>query len=101
MISAKELLQQAEALLMMNDHTTLEKASATQLHNAVSTAAMIALSPVWTACEEARAGKRQAYYMSSEYLMGRMVYNNLYCLGYLDELKALLACLLPGLRRHH
>ena len=90
MISAKELLSQAESLLMMNDHISLEKASATQLHNALSTAAMIALSPVWAKCEEERAGKRQAYYMSSEYLMGRMVYNNLYCLGYLDEVKALL-----------
>ena len=87
MITAKELLTQAESLLMMNDHVTLEKASATQLHNAISTAAMLALSPTWAACEEARSGKRQAYYMSSEYLMGRMVYNNLYCLGYLDEVK--------------
>ena len=91
MITAKELLTQAESLLMMNDHTTLEKASATQLHNALSTAAMIALSPLWAKCEEERSGKRQACYMSSEYLMGRMVYNNLYCLGYLDEVKALLA----------
>jgi len=64
MISAKELLSQAESLLMMNDHTTLEKASATQLHNAISTAAMIALAPTWTNCVEERAGKRQSYYMS-------------------------------------
>ena len=87
MMNARELLQQAESLLMMNDHVTLEKATATQLHNAISTAAMIALSPTWAACEEARSSKRQAYYMSSEYLMGRMVYNNLYCLGYLDEVR--------------
>ena len=90
MMTAKELIQQTEALLMMNDHIPLEKATATQLHNAISTAAMIALSPTWAACEEARKGKRQAYYLSSEYLMGRMVYNNLYCLGYLDEVKKLL-----------
>ncbi len=91
MMTANELLKQTEALLMMNDHVTLEKASATQLHNAISAAAMVALAPTWTACEEARDGKRQAYYLSSEYLMGRMVYNNLYCLGYLDEVKQLLA----------
>ncbi len=90
MMNATELLHQAEALLMMNDHVTLEKASATQLHNAISQAAMIALSPTWAECEDKRDGKRQAYYMSSEYLMGRMVYNNLYCLGYLDEVKQLL-----------
>ena len=91
MMNARELLQQAESLLMMNDHVTLEKASATQLHNAISTAAMLALSPTWAACEAAREGKRQAYYMSSEYLMGRMVYNNLFCLGYLDEVRELLS----------
>ncbi len=91
MMTAKELVQQAEALLMMNDHISLEKATAPQLHNAISTAAMIALSPLWAKCEEDRSGKRQAYYMSSEYLMGRMVYNNLYCLGYLDAVKELLA----------
>ena len=91
MMNAHEIMKQAESLLMMNDHVTLEKATATQLHNAISTAAMIALSPVWAAREEERAGKRQAYYMSSEYLMGRMVYNNLFCLGVLDEVKALLA----------
>ena len=91
MMNARELLQQAESLLMMNDHVTLEQATATQLHNAISTAAMLALSPTWAACEAAREGKRQAYYMSSEYLMGRMVYNNLFCLGYLDEVRALLS----------
>ena len=45
MMNAKELIRQAESLLLTNDHTTLEKASAVQLHNAISTAAMQALSP--------------------------------------------------------
>ncbi|MBQ8556928.1 MAG: glycogen/starch/alpha-glucan family phosphorylase [Clostridia bacterium] len=90
-MTAKELIKQAEALLLMNDHVTLEEASATQLHNAISGAAMQSLAPVWVESEKKREGQRQAYYLSSEYLMGRMVYNNLYCLGYLDEVKALLA----------
>ena len=91
MMNAKELIHQAERLLLTSDHTTLEKATAVQLHNAVSTAAMQALSPTWVKCEEKRAGKRQAYYLSCEYLMGRLVYNNLYCLGLLEETRALLA----------
>ena len=33
---------------------------------------------------------RRAYYFSAEYLMGRMVFNNLYCLGLLDEMRKLL-----------
>ena len=52
---------------------------------------MEALAPTWVKCEQKRAGKRQAYYLSAEYLMGRMVYNNLYCLGLLEDAKKLLA----------
>ncbi len=91
MMNANELLHQTEELLLLHDHVTLEKATAIQLHNALSTAAMNALTPTWVACEEKRAGRRQAYYLSAEYLMGRMVYNNLYCLGLLDEARRLLA----------
>ena len=91
MMNAKELLRQTESLLLQNDHITLAEASATQLHNALSTAAMNALTPTWVKCEEKRQGHRQAYYLSAEYLVGRMVYNNLFCLGLLDDVKALLA----------
>ncbi|MDO4484470.1 MAG: glycogen/starch/alpha-glucan phosphorylase [Clostridia bacterium] len=90
-MNAQELLRRTEAVLMTESHTTLEKAGAVQLHNAVSAAAMEALTPVWVDCEQKRAGTRQAYYISAEYLMGRMVYNNLYCLGLLDEVKRLMA----------
>ena len=91
MMNAQELIRQAESLLLTNDHTTIEKATAVQLHNAISSAAMQVLAPTWVKCEESRAGKRQAYYLSCEYLMGRLVYNNLYCLGLLDETRRLLA----------
>lgn len=91
MMNAKELLRQTESLLLQNDHITLAEASATQLHNALSTAAMNALTPTWVKCEAKRQGHRQAYYLSAEYLVGRMVYNNLFCLGLLDDVKALLA----------
>ena len=88
MMNAKELLRQTESLLLQNDHITLAEASATQLHNALSTAAMNALTPTWVKCEAKRQGHRQAYYLSAEYLVGRMVYNNLFCLGLLDDVKA-------------
>ena len=91
MMTATELIQQTESILLTQEHTTLEKANAIQLHNALSTAAMQALAPTWVKCEEARAGKRQTYYLSCEFLMGRMVYNNLYCLGLLEEARTLLA----------
>ncbi|MBQ8313000.1 MAG: glycogen/starch/alpha-glucan phosphorylase [Clostridia bacterium] len=91
MMTATELIQLTESILLTQEHTTLEKANAIQLHNALSAAAMQALAPTWVKCEEERAGKRQAYYLSCEFLMGRMVYNNLYCLGLLEEAKALLS----------
>ncbi len=91
MMTATELIQQTESILLAQEHTTLDKANAIQLHNALSTAAMQALAPTWVKCEEARAGKRQAYYLSCEFLMGRMVYNNLYCLGLMEEARTLLA----------
>lgn len=34
---------------------------------------------------------RRAYYLSAEFLMGRMMYNNLYCMDILDEIKNLLS----------
>jgi ATP-dependent helicase/nuclease subunit A len=34
---------------------------------------------------------RKAYYISAEYLIGRLVYSNLYNLGILDEMKQLFA----------
>ena len=91
MMTANELIRQAESILLTREHIALEKANAIQLHDAISSAAMTALTPDWIRCEEERAGKRQAYYLSCEYLVGRMVYNNLYCLGLLEETRRLLA----------
>ena len=91
MMNAQEMIRQTETILLTQEHTTLTRASAVQLHNALSTAAMEALSPLWVKCEEARDKGRQACYLSAEYLMGRMVYNNLYCLGLLDDARRLLA----------
>ncbi len=91
MMNAKELIRRGETLLMTRDHVTLEQATAVQLHDALASAAMEALTPTWVKCEQKRQGKRQAYYLSAEYLVGRMVYNNLFCLGLLEDTKKLLA----------
>ena len=90
-MNAKELIRRAETLLLTRDHQTLEAANAVQLHDALASAAMEALTPTWVKCEQKRQGKRQAYYLSAEYLVGRMVYNNLFCLGLLEDTKKLLA----------
>ncbi len=91
MMNAKQLLERAEALLLTQEHITLKDADPVQLHNAVSGAAMEALAPVWADCEAQRAEGRQAAYLSAEYLVGRLVFNNLYCMGLLEDTRALLA----------
>ena len=90
MMNAEQLMARAEAVLLTRAHKTLKEADAPQLHDAVASAAMEALAPLWTEKEARRGRGRQAYYVSAEYLMGRMVYNNLYCMGLLDDVKRLL-----------
>ena len=90
MMNAKQLLKDAEQRLLTEYHKDLSNASAQELHNAISGAAMDALAPVWVTKEAERFPRRQAAYLSMEYLVGRLIYNNLYCMGLLDDVKALL-----------
>ena len=89
-MNAQQLIKCAEARLMAESHKSLIEANAWELHNALSGAAMEAIAPVWAKKEAARFPRRQAYYLSMEFLVGRLVYNNLYCMGLLDSVKALL-----------
>ena len=89
-MNAKQLVRDAEQRLMTETHKTLAEASAAELHNALSGAAMDAIAPMWKKREDARFPRRQAYYLSMEFLVGRLVYNNLYCMGLLDEVRTLL-----------
>ena len=89
-MNAKQLLKDAEQRMMTEYHKDLAHASAQELHNAVSGAAMDTLAPLWIKKEKARASRRQAAYLSMEFLVGRLVYNNLYCMGLLDEVGILL-----------
>ena len=90
MMNAKQLIRDAEQRLMTETHKELKDASAVELHNAISGAAMDALAPLWKKKEDERFPRRKAAYLSMEFLVGRLVYNNLYCMGLLDETRALL-----------
>ena len=68
----RHVMAQTEINLMRDSQVTLDKAAPWQLHNALSLASMDMIAPVWHTFEENRAGKRQAAYLSAEYLMGRM-----------------------------
>lgn len=69
----------------------LEELSASELHNVLGKAMMAEISDRWTKAKANHASKRRAYYLSAEFLMGRMMYNNLFCMGILNEVKELLA----------
>ncbi|MBR2288303.1 MAG: glycogen phosphorylase, partial [Clostridia bacterium] len=91
MSDTKALIERAEKLLLMHEHIHLEEANAVQLHHALSQACMEEISENWIASEEKRKHHRQAFYLSAEYLTGRMVFNNLFGMQVLDEARALLA----------
>ena len=80
-----------EENLSTDARTDIAHADPAQLHNAVSRAVMTDIIPFWNECEERHNSSRRAYYLSAEFLMGRAVYNNLYCAGLLDEAKELFA----------
>ena len=62
----------------------------TQLHLVLGKAIMGEVAENWAKSKKKHAEGRRAYYFSAEFLMGRMIYNNLYCAGILDEVKELL-----------
>ena len=79
---------QALARTLMNLYqTTPREATAAQMHNAIGELVMNALGESWYKSRKNHNACRCAYYLSAEYMMGRMVYNNLLALGKLDEVR--------------
>ena len=89
--NCENILNWTESQLKYKYEVSLTEASANELHNALGEAVMMAIHENWSASKKARADKRKAYYISAEYLIGRLVYSNLFNLGILDEMKALFA----------
>lgn len=86
-----QFLSKINENLMTDGRTDIKNASVKQLHNAVSRAVMSDIIPLWNETEKRHASGRRAYYLSAEFLMGRAVYNNLYCAGLLKEAKEIFA----------
>lgn len=68
-----------------------EEANVYQLHNAIAQAVMSAAYHRIKASRRAHQEHRRACYFSAEFLVGRMVYNNLLCLGVTDIVEEVLA----------
>lgn len=67
----------------------LEDLSTSQIHNVLGKVIMGKISDNWKKSKSMQLSSRRAYYFSAEFLMGRMVYNNLYAMGILDRTKKL------------
>ena len=90
-MTAQELLARAGENALVERHIALEDALPEELHDAIAKAAMLDIAPQWADDYEAHVSGRRAAYLSAEYLVGRAVYNNLYSMGVLEDVKALLA----------
>ncbi len=86
-----ELIAKAGEISLCDWHAPLSAVGPVQLHDAVAKAAMLDIAPQWADDYEDRLNGRRAVYLSAEYLMGRMVYNNLYAMGVLKDMRERLA----------
>ena len=81
------IIANTEALLRLQHDETLKTTTPQRLHDCLGQAVMMAINESWTSSKKSRENKRKAYYFSAEYLMGRMVYSNLFNLGILEQIK--------------
>ena len=89
--NCQNILQWTEAQLKYTYDVALQDATPQELHEALGQAVMMAVSDNWSKSKKTRMHERKAYYISAEYLIGRLVYSNLFNLGILEEMKALFA----------
>lgn len=85
-----DFVEAIQLYLKSDYHTTPAEARPEQLHTAVSKAVMADIADRWQDSVDKHQKARHAYYFSAEFLMGRMIYNNLLCLGLTDEFNELL-----------
>ena len=85
------IVKWTEAQLKYTYDVSMQEATAQQLHEALGQAVMMSIADNWSNSKATRLHQRKAYYISAEYLIGRLVYSNLFNLGILDEMKQLFA----------
>ena len=88
---SERIVKQTEALLHFQHDETLQETTPERLHEALGQVIMMEISDNWTKTKRRQAPGRRAFYFSAEYLVGRLVYSNLFNLGILRKMKAAFA----------
>ena len=90
-LNCMNIVKWTEAQLKFTYDVSLREATPQQLHEALGKSVMMAIADNWSNAKKTRLQERKAFYISAEYLIGRLVYSNLFNLGILDEMKQLFA----------
>ena len=87
-------MQNLEQTLITLSRATYQKPlgelSTTELHTVVSRAVMESIADNFYNSQKKHNSSRRAYYLSAEFLVGRAIYNNMFCSGLTQNLSEIL-----------
>lgn len=86
-VKIDNIMENIELALKQNHQVSLKDATTAQLHDALSGVVMAEIADRWYESRHAHERTREAYYFSAEYLVGRTIYNNLFVLDLLNDVK--------------
>lgn len=89
-IGKEELKKQIEKYVKVSFGKDISEATEFEVYRALGQAIMEDIAEDWYETNKLYSQKKQAYYFSAEFLMGRALGNNLINLGVLDEVKEVL-----------
>lgn len=89
-VGKEELRKQIEKYVKVSFGKEISEATEFEVYRALGQAIMENIAEDWYETNKLYSQKKQAYYFSAEFLMGRALGNNLINLGVLDEVKEVL-----------
>ena len=90
-METEKIIERAEGICLVRHMKPLREAEPWQLHDALALSVMREIGPQWANDQREQRAGRFACYLSAEYLTGRMIYNNLYAMGILEETREMLS----------
>ena len=87
---SRKIVDMAEELCFCNHQISISDASPRQLYECISEAVVHYLSGSWNRSRRNHDAGRHAGYLSAEFLLGKLIYSNLYNLGILREMRSML-----------